>query len=804
MDKMIRSTFGFLYGKNWMLAAILAIYCSAASSQTLRGTVTDAISGEPLIGATVKIIEMENKASVTDLDGKFLINVGKGGRYSVETSYIGYESNMQKEVQVVGVKEVVLDIALRENANELKEVIVKPRVNKMATVNPTALVGGVMLSMEEASRFAGGVNDPSRLVTAYAGVSGQSDGNGISVYGNAPQNMQYRLEGIEIFAPNHFSDLYGGGFGMVSALNSNTIGNSDFFTSAFNANYSNSLSGVFDMRMRAGNNSKHENILQVGTVSEELTLEGPISRKNNSSYIFNFRYGFTSLAHKMGILDVAGTDFDFMDFSMKLNFPTKTAGTFSVFALGFYDKAKDQLPELDEVHSIYDVSDDHFNMWNFVAGASHKIHLGNKWTWRTTLAYNMQHDKLDTYYRYFNADASGAITSFTGKEEPYYYLKQNEDRLVLNTELSKQVAPKWLTQVGGEYSQRFFSISFRQADAPYSPVPATPLYDVSDNTGLGNLHWSNVITPIKQLSFNIGVAANYFVLSKELSIEPRISMKWEPDTKNSFALGYGLHSAIEKTDTYFLRDDAGNLVNNNLKMAKTHHFLASYTHQFTDNLNLRLNAFYQYGFDTPVSADPTRTYCVVNRENIFVDEPLVNKGNTRNYGADVTLEHYMKDGYFGQVNLSLFRSEYRALDKVWRHQMYDRGYMLKLLGGKEWMVGKRKQNVFNISAKYTLQGGLRHTPIDLPATIANGLNADEPVFIQSQAMSEQFDPTSIVDLTISYKWNGRRFSHTLAFEGLNILMNETPYTQRYDFALKELRYDKSGISLPNIFYRLDF
>ena len=161
MDKMIRSTFGFLYGKNWMLAAILAIYCSAASSQTLRGTVTDAISGEPLIGATVKIIEMENKASVTDLDGKFLINVGKGGRYSVETSYIGYESNMQKEVQVVGVKEVVLDIALRENANELKEVIVKPRVNKMATVNPTALVGGVMLSMEEASRFAGGGNDPS-------------------------------------------------------------------------------------------------------------------------------------------------------------------------------------------------------------------------------------------------------------------------------------------------------------------------------------------------------------------------------------------------------------------------------------------------------------------------------------------------------------------------------------------------------------------------------------------------------------------------------------------------------------------
>ena len=789
----------------WALGAILVISgATDMQAQTLRGTVTDALTGEPLIGATVRVVELDGAAAVADVDGNYKIDVKQPGRYTVESRFIGYEPSIQKEVQVVGVKEVVLDIVLRENANELTEVVVKPRVNKMATVNPTALVGGVMLSMEEASRFAGGGNDPARLVTAYAGVSGQSDGNGISVYGNAPHTMQYRLEGVEIFTPNHFSDLYGAGFGMVSALNANVIGNSDFFTSAFNANYSNSISGVFDMRMRAGNNAKHENILQVGTVSEELTLEGPLSRKSNSSYIFNYRYGFTSLASKLGILNVLGTDFDFMDFSLKLNFPTKRAGTFSVFGLGFYDKADDQEPELEDVHSIYDVSDQHFKMWNLVAGASHRIHLGNEWTWRTTLAYNMQHDNLDTGYRYFDQDAAGAITRFTGGEAPFYYLKQNEDRLTLNTELSKQVTPKWLTQVGGEYSQRFFNIAFRQADAPYQPVPVAPLYDVSDNTGLGNLHWSNVIKPTDKFSLNVGIAANYFVLAKDFSLEPRASLKWEPDAKNSFALGYGLHSMVEKLDTYFLRDNNGRLVNNNLKMGKAHHLLATYTHQFTDNLNLRVNAYYQYGFDTPVSADPTRTYCVVNRENIYVDEPLVNEGNTRNYGADVTLEHYMTRGYFGQANVSLYRSEYRAQDKVWHRQMYDRGYMLKLLGGKEWMVGSRKQNVFNISVKYTLQGGLRHTPIDLPATIANGINADEPVFIQSQAMSLQYDPVNLVDLTVSYKWNKKKVSHTLAFEGVNMLMTETPYAERYDFALQRLRYDKSGISLPNIFYRLDF
>ena len=167
----------------------------------------------------------------------------------------------------------------------------------------------------------------------------------------------------------------------------------------------------------------------------------------------------------------------------------------------------------------------------------------------------------------------------------------------------------------------------------------------------------------------------------------------------------------------------------------------------------------------------------------------------------------MSHGFYGQVNGSLFKAEYRGLDKKWRNQMFDRGYMVKLLGGKEWMMGKRKQNVFNVSVKYTLQGGLRHTPIDLNAMRANvaaGIIDPNPIYKDDEAMTLQYDPTSIVDLTVSYKINGRKLSHTIAFEGLNILQNETPYAQRYDLTTGELRYDKSGISLPNLYYRIDF
>lgn len=793
------------------LVTVTLIFCGAVSMQaeTLRGTVKDAITGEPLIGATVKIVELENVAAIADIDGKYQINLSKGGRYTIEANYVGYEPSVTKEILISGAKEVVLDITLRENSTELKEVVVRPRVNKEATVNPTVLTGGVMLSMEEASRFAGGYNDPARLVMSFAGVSGEADGSGLSIHGNAPERMQYRIEGVEVFTPNHFNDLWNAGYGLVSALNSNVIGNSDFFTSTFNANYNNALSGVFDVKMRPGNNTKYENILQIGTVSEELTLEGPISRKHNSSYIVNYRYGFTSLVDKLGLVDTDGSHMSFQDFSWKLNFPTKRAGTFSVFGLGFFDTNWDERMKIKDTHSAYDASDSDSKLAQLLAGVSHKILLGNKWTWRSTLAYNMQHLKADEYYYGLKRDENDVLIYPLEYEEPekkYLFSKQktNEDRIIFNTELSKQVNDKWLTQFGGEYSHRFFNLVYRSADRLYAPVETMKdITNMKDDTGLASVFWQNLYKFNDHLSATAGISANYFLYSKKYSVEPRVSMKWDPNEKNSFALGYGLHSMVEKLDAYFYRDDDGKLVNKDLGLTKAHHFQATYMYKFNSNLTLRANAYYQYGFNTPVGIDGS-TYCVTNRYFNFTDEPLVNKGNTRNYGADITLEHYMSHGFFGQTNISLYRSQYRGVDKVWRNQMYDRRFMFKILGGKEWIIGK---NVLNVSAKYSIQGGLRYTPIDVDQMNANidaGIVNDEPIYKDNEAFTKHFKPTGIIDLTVSYKINKKRVSHTIAFEGLNILGTDTPMFQRFDLGTRQVRIDKGGISLPNIFYRLDF
>ena len=109
------------------------------------------------------------------------------------------------------------------------------------------------LSIDEAFRYSGTRNDPSRMAQNFAGVSGSNDArNDIVVRGNSPAGVLWRMDGIDIPNPNHFSTLGSTG-GPVSILNINTLKNSDFLTSAFPAQYGNALAGVFDLRLRNGN-----------------------------------------------------------------------------------------------------------------------------------------------------------------------------------------------------------------------------------------------------------------------------------------------------------------------------------------------------------------------------------------------------------------------------------------------------------------------------------------------------------------------------------------------------------------------
>ncbi len=199
-------------------------------NQTIRGNIIDTDANSPIIGANVIIIDSDPLlGSSTGIDGKFYIENVPVGRVSLKISCMGYEEKIITNFLLTSTKELILNISLTESILKMEEIVIRAKTTNGDVLNEMATVSARAFSVEETKRYAGSFNDPSRMVSSFAGVMIAPEGdNYISVRGNSPKGMQWRLEGVEIPSPNHFS-TEGSTGGAINALNSAMLANSDFF-----------------------------------------------------------------------------------------------------------------------------------------------------------------------------------------------------------------------------------------------------------------------------------------------------------------------------------------------------------------------------------------------------------------------------------------------------------------------------------------------------------------------------------------------------------------------------------------------
>src|SRR5688572_11509410 len=301
--------------------------------QTIRGNIIDVDSKLPLSGATITILE-KGAATISDRQGAFSLPNVQVGRVTLQISYVGYETIILPNVIVNSGKEVVLSVNMQQAVVQLKNVVITFEKNEAQALNDMAIVSSRSISPEQTNRYAGGFNDPSRILSNFAGVTNSQDGsNDIIVRGNSPKYVQWRLEGIQITNPNHFSDQ-SSVRGSISTLNNNLLATSDFYTGAFSAEYGDVLSGVYDVKLRQGNNQKFESIFGFGITGTELTVEGPFKKGYKGSYLVNYRYSTVSLLSKLGLFSELNGTLNFQDAAFKVVLPTKKMGLFSFFGLG--------------------------------------------------------------------------------------------------------------------------------------------------------------------------------------------------------------------------------------------------------------------------------------------------------------------------------------------------------------------------------------------------------------------------------------------------------------------------------------
>ena len=213
-----------------------------------------------------------------------------------------------------------------------------------------------------------------------------------------------------------------------------------------------------------------------------------------------------------------------------------------------------------------------------------------------------------------------------------------------------------------------------------------------------------------------------------------------------------------------------------------------------------MEPYIQFLYDVPVMRDSS--FSVLNRDEFFVENALVNKGRGRNFGVDFIWERALNKGLYYMITASLFDSRYCGGDGVWHNTRFNRKYVLNGLIGKEWMLGRNKQNILSVNLKLTLQGGERYAPIDVEATMDH---PDKEVqYDEMRAYSIQRSPMLIGNYTVSYRINKRRVSHEFSVKGLNFTGSKEFIQHLYNIKTGKIEVSEQKTGLTNISYKIEF
>ena len=765
------------------------ILSHAQFTQRIRGTVVDGVLQKPIAGASVSLVSI-NKTVITDSTGNFRFTEVPVGNQQITVSHIGFKDAILENIVVNAGKESVLTISLENLVRSENEVVVKANSKKNKPLNEMSTVSARAFTVEETQKYAAALNDPLRMSTGFPGVLAVEDGNNdIIIRGNAPTGLLWRMEGVDIPNPNHFSIAAGTG-GGISILSAQLLSNSDFITGAFASEYGNALSGVFDLKLRKGNNERKEYTVQAGFLGLNAAAEGPITPFYNGSYLVNYRYSTLALLDKMGVTITNGSTV-FQDISYHVYLPTKRSGAFSLFGFGGLSSDRQKVQK-DSTKWEWesDRYDSRFHSNTGLAALTHSILLGRNTNLKSAVSfsYNGNGDKekyLEDDYRLLDA-----------YQDNYKTKKWN-----VSSTLNHKFSSKASLRAGSIVN--FISLNYYQQSKDH---PDAPLKEDINTTGSTQTVQAFAQLQYKfsdNLTFNPGVHYLRLLYNNTSSVEPRASLKWDINRKNSIGFGYGLHSQTQGWGIYFSEEkDANGMLthpNKNLDLTKAHHFVLSHSYVLNKNLRLKTELYYQRLYNVPVSASDTNTTSTLNSINNFLTEPLVNKGKGRNYGLEISLEKYLSNNFYYLLSNSLYQSKYTALDGVERNTRYNGNHITTLLAGKDFISG-RKSKVIGINLKTIYAGGLRTTPIDLEQSIQKGYT----VFKQKEAYSLQNPDYFRTDLRFSIKWNRSRRTSTLSLDIQNLTNRENVYNEWFDKSKGKVVYSYQNGLIPILNYKVEF
>lgn len=297
--------------KGWLLLLTILLVGKGLNAQqkfTIRGRITDAKTGEDLVGVTI-FTNDHSFGTVTNTYGFYSLTLSQGD-YVLNYSYVGYRAISQK-VELDGNQTINIPLDLEET--DLEEVVVTAEKRDQ---NLTSTDMGVeKLNMKHISKIPVlfGEKDVLKTIQLLPGISTASEGgSGFSVRGGSIDQNLILLDEATIYSASHL-------MGFFSIFNSDAIKDMTIYKGGIPANYGGRAASVLDISMREGNMKSFTASGGIGLISSRLTLEGPLT-KDKASFMLAGRRSYADLIAKgAGMID-SDTDLYFYDVNAKVNY----------------------------------------------------------------------------------------------------------------------------------------------------------------------------------------------------------------------------------------------------------------------------------------------------------------------------------------------------------------------------------------------------------------------------------------------------------------------------------------------------
>jgi hypothetical protein len=748
-------------------------------TQSVKGRITDLASGAPVSNASIVISKDEKTYSGQANDnGNYSVNVPIG-RYKIVASLTGYEPQ-QQELLVISARQTVMNFSLEQKSQLLKEVEVN------ASTLEDDVPGLHSLTIEKTLRVPANFFDPVRVATAYPGVIAANDqNNSIIVRGNSPSGLLWRLNGLDIVNPNHLAnagtlnDKPAANGGGVNILSAQMLDRTDFYMGAFPSRYGNALAGIIDMRLREGNKSKFEYTAQASLIGMDVAAEGPIGKKQNTSFLANYRYSTVGLLSKMGV-NFGDEAITFQDFSFNLD-KNLAKGKLSLFGMFGNSTNKFKHKEQKDWKEDKDRYDIDYSSNTIATGFNYSTSAFSTGKFSIGLAYSRSNQERTQALGY----VQGPLEHF-----PSYDFNKFDHSIISNLiKLEGRAGQNSTWEVGMLTNLQQDDL----ADGYTLGSPPEISHSINGFVFQPFVNWNLAVS--KSFIARAGLHYINYTFNNTGQLEPRVQLTFVPSQSSSIDLSYDLVGQLQQPQVY------ENNYGKDLDLTKAHHFNLNYNNQINESLKLKTGVFYQQIYDVPVSIPSiiTEPFSALNSIEPPLFGSVANNGKGKNYGVDATIEKKFFGNHYFMVGGSYYESKYTDYEGVEHDTRFNGKYTFTSVYGKEWTKLSRNRTI-GLSSRLLYLGGLRVTSIDEP--LSRSFNTT--VYDYSNPYNEKLKDYFRLDLRLSFRKNKPKYTRTFAIDIQNLTSQQNEAYRYYDAVQQKIVTKFQLGIIPILVYRIDF